>query len=427
MKSASIVLVLVLAAACGGGSAAHLDARMQGDDDATIDSNVCNQARIVPEDERAPMLDRFHVRDVMSPSASASAAAALAGSGSAATCDVLAQTGCTTGQKCTWIEDQTMPVLIGHVGCAPNGTVATGGSCTYGAPGATGYDNCVKGDVCNSGKCKTICDLNGGAPMCGSAASCTAYGGLFDDTGANIAGVCDASCDPLADNDILGSGHKPGSACGSDQGCYGYPNYSPPTHWACAHEVNPTLTHRSACTSANGCENANGSPYLNGCAQGYEPLVADSTGSNTIVCVALCKPGNTYMGNTCQHPAGESPHACDSTDARGTFNTATATNNGDHCVYSWMFELDGSGNLVRSPTSDTVGFCLDHSKYQYDSNGDGTPDAVWPLCSTLPLTAAGSNDPTAGEFGCVDSMTAGVTAANHAPHDLRLPYSYRAR
>ena len=178
-----------------------------------------------------------------------------------------------------------------------------------------------------------------------------------------------------------------------------------------------------ACTASNKCASpASGSPFLNGCAQGYMPMMKDyGAGQNSFVCLAFCKPGNTFMGNDCQHPAGESPHACNTTDARGTFNTATLTNNGDHCVYSWIFEIDNNGNLVRSPTSDSLGMCMDHSIYTYDSNGDGTLDKQWPLCATLPLKGAGSNDPSAGDFGCVDSMTAGVKAAR-PQLGVRMPY-----
>ena len=143
-------------------------------------------------------------------------------------------------------------------------------------------------------------------------------------------------------------------------------------------------------------------------------------------CIAVCKPGNTYAGNPgTQYPAGQSPHTCSTTDARGTFDPATATNNGDHCTYSWRFEVDASGVLHRSPTSDTVGFCVDHSKYRYDSNGDGvidSSDAVWPLCASL---ADGS---AAAQFGCVDTMHAGLPPSGVTglrPLDVRLPYGPR--
>jgi hypothetical protein len=79
-------------------------------------------------------------------------------------------------------------------------------------------------------------------------------------------------------------------------------------------------------------------------------------------------------------------------------------------MYSWRFEIDSTGHFTRSPTSDTVGFCVNHSKYRYDSNGDGVidgNDATMPPCESLPLTAP-SGQPTAGDLGCVDTATAGT-------------------
>src|SRR5262245_38931909 len=64
--------------------------------------------------------------------------------GSDMTCNVLTQTGCNAGEKCTWIHDQTNPTPLGHIGCAPDGTAATGAACMYGADGPMGYDNCLK-------------------------------------------------------------------------------------------------------------------------------------------------------------------------------------------------------------------------------------------------------------------------------------------
>ena len=78
---------------------------------------------------------------------------APSGDGGGALCNVLTQTGCASGEKCSWIEDS---MTLGHVGCAPMGTVALNGACAYGAPGATGYDNCVGGTVCLSDVCKQI-------------------------------------------------------------------------------------------------------------------------------------------------------------------------------------------------------------------------------------------------------------------------------
>src|SRR5882724_5305016 len=97
-------------------------------------------------------------------------------------CNVLTQAGCNTGEMCTWIVDMAdMTSSVGHIGCAPAGTKATDAACTRNPPGATGYDDCSKGDYCfgpdigGAGVCKVICDQAGGAPMCDSTHACVTY------------------------------------------------------------------------------------------------------------------------------------------------------------------------------------------------------------------------------------------------------------
>jgi hypothetical protein len=344
------------------------------------------------------------------------------------TCNVLTQTGCNTGEKCTWFEDATTPTPLGHIGCSPDGTAALGAACTYGSPGPTGYDNCVKGNVCVSGHCAQICDQNGGTPGCGSGFACGLYSSLFDVGGMTAAGVCDKTCDPLADNDFDGSGSdtKTGSACTASQGCYGFPGDIIPTHATCTGEFNKTLGHRSACTVMAGCAHDSMSPYLNGCAQGYIPLLKDGTGSTQIDCISFCKPVDCTMGTgKCNRTGtvadgnalrGEAPYDCENAHHQGTFNTSVAGgNNGDQCFYSWAFEYDSQGNFHMSPTSDTLGYCIDHSKYQYDSNMDnmlGGSDAFWPRCDTLNVISGGSAFDSAF-FGCVSTTTA--TAGGNPP------------
>ena len=349
-------------------------------------------------------------------------------------CNPLTQTGCATGQKCTWVTDATMPQPLGHIDCVPDGTVAAGAACTQGTPGPMGYDNCMAGLYCQGMKCKTICDPQGGSPMCPTNYACSTYEGLFGPVGQPVAaGVCDPTCDPLADNKFGSNKTKAGSACTATQGCYGYPNDTQPSHYSCTNEVNVSLYHRAACTTASGCANSGGSPYLNGCAQGFIPLLYDMTMSMQVDCISLCKPADCYLGNCTTGAATNiigSPtaptHRCNGTDSSGSFNPATpgATgNNGDQCMFSWLFEVNTMNMLTRSPTSDTLGFCVDHSKYKYDSNGDGTvtsTDLAWPKCDTFtqPGTGTGSavggvcNDANncihAADFGCVSTTTGGI-------------------
>jgi hypothetical protein len=338
-------------------------------------------------------------------------------------CNVLTQAGCVAGEKCTWLVDALMPQYVGHIGCAPDGTANVGDACMYGAPGATGYDACKKGLVCSayrggSGVCKQICDQQGGLPFCDPRHVCVSYPDLFDtgDTTLPAGGICEPACDPLADNDFDGSGStsaKTGSACGSDAsiGCYGYPSFGwpPATAWACMRDINESeaqpigLRHRVQCNELDGCADAGPTIYVNGCNQGYLPLLRESATVSTAICVALCKPMNCYAGNcgpNDENRLGEAPHRCTNPDRVGSFDTSV---NGEHCRYIWSFELDDQDNFLRSPTSDTLGFCFDHSKYLYDSNGDNMGDTPSPPCASLPDGFGSGSALGAGDLGCVDT------------------------
>ena len=354
---------------------------------------------------------------------------ALPASDASSVCNVLTQTGCPADERCTWVRSTdpsgTSPGL-GAIACAPKGTIAIGGACTTAKVAMGGIDDCVGGSVCVTGTCKSICDNNGGAPGCSTNQACVTYDGLFANSGQQApAGVCDPGCNPLDDNDFDGSGSahtRAGSACGSDttMGCYGIPSSTTVTHFTCAHPATGTasLRHRSVVPVS--------SQFLNSCGTGYTiAFGTDAFGSTNVDCYAFCKPGDSYQGLAgTQAPNGVSPHGCNTTDAVGNFGAiptaVTNGTNGEHCMYSWLFELDGSGNLLASPTDNTVGICWDHSKYRYDSNGDNTvtaTDAIIPACTTLPLTST-TGAVTAVDFGCVSTTTGGVMFAGK-PKPLR--------
>ena len=326
----------------------------------------------------------------------------------AAACSVLTQAGCMAGQKCAWVlsTDPTATAAgLGAIACAPDGTVAAGGACTIQMAAAGGNDNCKGGNACVSGSCKQICDNNGGTPACGTNQACVTYSGLFANEGATTtpAGVCDPSCNPLVDNDFDGSGAahtKTGTACGASAtvGCYGQPSATSTTYFTCAPPAGGTgnLTHRSVIPGTVF--------YLNDCMSGYTlGFAADATGSMNTDCYAWCAPGDAYMGNAMtQNPNGVVPHRCNNNDALGAFGaTATATVNGEHCMYSYNFEEDAMGVVHHSPTSNTVGICWDHTKYKYDPNMTGTPDTILPACATLAATSATAL--AAVDLGCVNT------------------------
>jgi hypothetical protein len=371
-------------------------------------------------------------------------------------CNPLTQAGCAAGEKCTWLIDATMPQYVGHIGCAPDGTAAAGDTCMYGAAGATGYDDCAKGNVCSqfaqpgmAGTCKQLCDQQGGAPMCDANHVCVTYSKLFS-TGADApaaAGVCDLACDPLTDNDFDGSGAdtKTTDTCGSNAqvGCYGYPSFGTPpaTGWSCTGDFNfdngtgTGLRHRVKCEDTNMCSDG-GTIYVNSCNQGYLPLLIETTGSTVAICTALCKPANCSVdgcGNNGIARQGVAGDACNLNDRLGTFQASaagTSTNGavgpfetgGEHCTYLWNFEIDDQNNYLPSPTSNTLGYCFDHSKYKYDSNADDTADTTYPTCAMLRATGdlgADATKPyeylTAASLGCVDTTTAGLAAGKQVP------------
>ncbi len=354
--------------------------------------------------------------------------------GSGAICNPLAQTGCTGTDKCTWIIDMDDPNFSAHIGCAPDGTNQTGQACTRNPPGPTGYDDCAKGNYCfgpnagGAGTCKLICDIQGGSPMCPTKFGCVGYQEIFSlpsDTSPPAAGVCEPTCDPLNDNNFLGSaGSKTGSACGT-RGCFGLPpdfSTSAPTVFTCAGVANPSRVHRSACTGtqepgdAASCLYQNKYIYPNSCDSGYQPLINDSEGSMVQDCVAMCAAQDCYSGN-CPGSAfaggtsGGVSHTCyDGTPgpkdilvdpASTNYTPPSATGNGEQCNYLWNLEFDASGMFVRSATSDSLGLCISRGLYYYDSNGDGMvttttgTDVPWPACNQITGLMSGSNG-TAG-------------------------------
>ena len=352
------------------------------------------------------------------------------GSGSAdappAGCSVLTQAGCDTGQKCTWVLSTDPDATTGAPGlganaCAPDGAKAAGAACTIQKAAMGGADDCIHGTVCVSGTCKSICDNNGGAPACGTNQACVIYDGLFANSGATTipAGVCDPSCNPLDDNDFDGSGTvhtKTGTACpGATVGCYGFASTTHTTYFTCAPPASGTgaLVHRSPVPAT--------SLYLNSCMSGYHlgEFYADDSGAKVIDCFAYCKPGESSTvatgGGT---PNGVAPHRCNNNDALGSFAGGTPTganpaSNGEHCWFSWYFEIDSANAWHKSPTSDTLGFCIDHTKYHWDSNNSGAidpADMTYPNCASLPVMGTAT---TLGavDIGCVTSTTAGLTPA----------------
>jgi hypothetical protein len=228
-------------------------------------------------------------------------------------CNPLAQTGCASGKKCTWIIDMADPSFAGHIGCAPDGSMQTGQGCTRNPPGPTGWDDCAKANYCvgpsagGAGVCELICDIEGGNPVCPAKLGCVGHPEIFSlasDTGPPAAGVCEPTCDPLNDNNFLGSaGTKTGSACNATSGCSGLPPdfvTRAATVFTCSPIANPTRIHRSPCNGtvqpgdASACLDQGRYIYPSSCAPGYQPLINDGEGSMQQDCVAMCAAQDCY-------------------------------------------------------------------------------------------------------------------------------------
>ncbi len=361
------------------------------------------------------------------------------GDGGGMICNPLTQTGCQTGEKCTWINDQDNPP-IGHVGCAPEGGVggtplALGAACTDPVAGPMGYDDCTKGTVCLSGECKQICDVNGGAPTCDENHACSRYADFFESGGTAVAGVCDPGCDPLTQDLKIGANK---AACGSpspampNKGCYGFSEYSCAptgmTSWPLTDRMMPQT-------------NAAGNPYLNGCAPGFIPLFYEMTGSTKTLCTGFCAAleiDNTpaHMGNVKGDPAalGKLPTSAAAVAGDATCDVIKkGSRPSSQCHFLWPYLVDDStGELPMafdmSTQRDKLGVCFAIEFFMYDSDNDMTPDMPYPNCATLPprsMATTGDSD-DAADWGCqllANSMFTSTNkpGLNPALKNVRMP------
>jgi len=145
--------------------------------------------------------------------------------------------GCSSGEKCTWLDAPDDSCGGSKFDCVPDGSVTLGGICTRGVPGATtGYDNCQAGLVCigpdSGGECKDVCGFDGGADAgCPTGQACTPYLNLSANADEfPVIGACNATCG-------IGS-------CSAGQACYVLTLVSQDTIAVCAPagtSIPPTL------------------------------------------------------------------------------------------------------------------------------------------------------------------------------------------
>lgn len=354
----------------------------------------------------------------------------------ALSCNPLDQTGCDPGEKCTWVIDQDNP-RVGHIDCAPDGTVQAQGACTYGPAGPMGYDNCVAGTACSSGECKVICDQNEVSPLCPADYSCGLYENFFDQGGQTVAGVCDSHCDPLNQNTL--ATNQP--ACGSvdptnpNKGCYTSNGYR---QFTCAPANNST----DLCTGQPGCPadgmigvlhrvdnipprtNSAGRPYPNGCAPGYQAVFYAGPTEMVAMCTGLCAPrdvdatiANSNMMET-PYGAGDpaataklvrdaAPAAASNATCKNTKKGSVQALKGDgstqNCRHIWRYLLAMDGTPSTSRYNDTLGVCYNFKEWTWDDDKNpATPEVQEPSCTSLPESTPtnGGQSKGAASFAC---------------------------
>jgi hypothetical protein len=369
------------------------------------------------------------------------------GNGPNPACNPIAQTGCVTGERCTWIVDidaTESTDQVGHTGCAPGGELGDGQACTDAtAADNAGADICVRGDLCVGGRCKPICDtqlLSGaGAGACKSDLSCVSYRAVFESGGNPIAGVCEPGCDPLTQQLKVGHDEACGSADATQPSDTCVPADDEFKAFACAPTLTLTATDRQPPEPS-----PDDTVFLNSCAPGYIAMyLEDLSGSMKVVCSGMCAPvavdkdiaamsGNARLNEGDARALGKlvadpRPVAGHSTCAAGIKGSDAV--DGEDCRFLWLplaTRINNSRTPVNTPYNNTLGICFAFAHYTaIDTNDDGIADAAERSCAKLPRTAPPSNDPTApfgtaADAGCYPLATTPVppgTVANN-PHRL---------
>lgn len=360
----SAALAALLVISCGGSSGLS-SCGVQCDPGGACPSGfVCNAAHMCA-DSVATVCDDRLVADAafVDVAVDASVADAPVVDASNEVCNVLADTGCQAGNKCTWVIDSwSGPEATGHVDCRPVGTVALGGACMIGTGGSSpqGADNCGKGLYCTGGVCKPVCDLNGGPPNCGANFTCQPYLNTFGNAGEPArAGLCDPSCDPLT-NRVDGTNEAnckatsidtntttvPGFPAGyPNRGCYGLWISGGKSRWTCA-----------AAGPATGVQDFEPSRvFVNSCAPGYGAFLVKMSGSMQAICSAMCNPGDAFMGAAPTEIGGKK---------RGTdFSTCSERGaTGFDCLHGWFLEV-ADDNTVTETKYSTLGVCIQWPRF----------------------------------------------------------------
>ena len=284
-------------------------------------------------------------------------------------CNPVTQDGCADGEKCSWLVVQEDPFL-GRTDCVPDGTGATGDACVEGTPGEeTGFDDCAAGNLCLGEICRSICNID--PDTCGEGFACSAYTQTFSDDPMENIGVCDPTCDPVAQD------------CEDEtQGCYLQLFNGKAT---CARVAGGA----EEAQQGDQCANDGTRCYLNGCAPGYGGFLYAGEGVPRD-CTAFCTPVETYLidpegtgdGTLVDgaNPVGMAPTNCAG---------ARIGEPGHHCHFFQSFFVDMNNAYLDyingaygfcAPRDENYGDCRQFSQewilaeYNKHIDGGGTPD-----------------------------------------------------
>jgi hypothetical protein len=304
-------------------------------------------------------------------------------------CNMLTQTGCDAGEKCSWVRTSTEPgAARGTLGCHSAGSGLEGATCQWGASSPwTGRDDCARGLLCladpeveqAAGVCARLCDLadSEAAASCGVGQTCVvARDGWPSCVGDPMpaAGVCVPECNPLTDlrRDGLGPCTVDPAAPAA---CYGVPSRA-----STASDV--TCLPAGPASHQHGWRLSRGVSGANACAPGFVPI--SFAESDEVVCVATCQPVDTHVGSP-GGAGGASPSACSDRGAAGA-----------ECRFWWWFEAP---DTEPSWAGNELGLCVDPATHRWDRDGDGVDESAWPRCADLPVDAPERVDTAAG-WGC---------------------------
>ncbi len=354
-------------------------------------------------------------------------------------CNPIAQTGCMTGEKCTWVVDvDPTPTRdeIGHTGCVPDGSAIAGAACTGATAAAP--DICKAGELCISRKCKPICDPqlvegSSAAGACKTNFGCSVYAGVFESSGGPAtAGVCEPTCDPITQRlnetmqEACGSAiaTQPSATCVVGSGFKSF--HCAPTGM----DFNGINLYEKTDRVAP-LADSQGNYFGNGCAPGFIPFFIDGVGSMTTLCSGTCAPVKMdaaiatnpatpanrkpwgdleAMGKLTADAAPVAGHAVCTVGIKGSLPATPVDDpngNGiEDCRFVWFpLALSNQRVPLETPFNDKLGVCFAYSKFLSVRAPDPNPDNIMlpeKSCRELSATPVPTTDPygSALENGC---------------------------